>query len=55
MAQEGYYWIEKKTTNIVDLLKEYQDVFSWDYKDINGLVEETREMKIELIPGEKPI
>jgi hypothetical protein len=28
MARVGDYWTEKETTNIVDLLKEYQDVFS---------------------------
>jgi hypothetical protein len=26
-----------------------------DYKELKGLVEEMGEMKIELIPGEKPI
>jgi hypothetical protein len=41
--------------DIVDLLKEYQDVFSQDYKYLKGLVAEMGEMKIELIPGEKPI
>jgi hypothetical protein len=55
MAQVGDYYTEKETTNIVYLLKEYQDVFDRDYKYLKGLVEEMREMKIELIPGEKPI
>jgi hypothetical protein len=45
----------KKIVDIVNLLKEYQDVFSRDYKDLKGLVEEMGEMKIELIPGENPI
>jgi hypothetical protein len=51
----GDYWTDKKTTDIVNLLKEYQDVFAHDYKDLKGLVEEMGEMNIELIPGEKPI
>jgi hypothetical protein len=36
MARVGDYWSEKKTTDIVDLLREYQDVFSQDYKDLKG-------------------
>jgi hypothetical protein len=28
MARVGDYWTEKETTDIVDLLKEYQDVFA---------------------------
>jgi hypothetical protein len=55
MVRIGDYWSDKKTTDIVNLLKEYQDVFGCDYKDLKGLVEEMGEMKIELIPREKPI
>lgn len=51
MVQVGDYWSEKQTTDIVDLLKEYQDVFARDYKDLKGLVAEMGEMKIELIAG----
>jgi ribosomal protein S17E len=39
----------------VSLIKEYQDVFARDYKDLKGLVEEMSEMNIELIPEEYPI
>jgi hypothetical protein len=55
MARIGDYWSDKKTMEIVDLLKEYQDVFARDYKDLKGLVQEMGEMKIDLIPGAKPI
>lgn len=55
MAQVSDYWTEKETVDIEDLLKEYQDVFARDYKDLKGLVEEMGEMKIELIPRAKPI
>jgi hypothetical protein len=55
MVRVGDYWSEKQTTDIVDLLKEYQDVFSRDYKYLKGLVAEMGEMKIELISGENPI
>ena len=55
MVRVGDYWSDKETTDIISLLKEYQDVFTRDYKDVKGLVEEMDEMKIELIPGAKPI
>ena len=55
MVRVGDYRSEKQTVDIVDLLKEYQDVFSRDYKYLKGLVAEMGEMKIELISGEKPI
>ena len=50
MARINDYWSEQQTTKIVDLLKEYQDVFARDYKDLKGLVEEMGEMKIDLLP-----
>jgi hypothetical protein len=47
--------MDKQIVDIVNLLKEYQDIFSREYKDLKGLVEEMGGMKIELIPGENPI
>jgi hypothetical protein len=55
MARIGDYWSDKQTTKIVDLLREYQDVFAHDYKYLKGLVQEMGEMKIDLIPGANPI
>jgi hypothetical protein len=55
MARIVDYWSDKQTMEIVDLLKEYQDVFEFDYKDLKGSVQEMGEMKIELIPSAKPI
>ena len=55
MAKIGDYWSKQQTTEIVDLLKEYQDVFARDYKDLKGLVEEMGEMKIDLLPEVIPI
>ena len=34
MARIGDYWSQQQTLEIVDLLKEYQDVFARDYKDM---------------------
>lgn len=55
MVWIGDYWYDNKTTNIVNLLKEYQDNFVCDYKDLKELVEEMGKMKIEFIPRAKPI
>jgi hypothetical protein len=55
MAIIGDYWSDKQTMEIVDLLKEYQDVFACYYNNLKGLVQEMDEMKIDLIPGAKPI
>ena len=37
------------------MLKEYQDVFARDYKDLKGLVKEMGEMNIDLLPGAIPV
>jgi hypothetical protein len=55
MSWVGDCWLEKQIVNIVNLLKEYQYVFTWHYKYLKGIVEEMGEMKIELIPRENPI
>lgn len=55
LAKRGSFWSEEKTTKIVNLLKEYQDVFVRDYKDLKGLVQEMGEMKINILSDEKPI
>ena len=50
MAKIGDYWSEEQMTEIVNLLKEFQDVFARDYKDLKGLVHEMGEMKIDIKP-----
>ena len=47
MARIGDYWFDQQTTEIIDLLKEYQDVFARDYKDLKGLLQEMGEVKID--------
>jgi hypothetical protein len=54
MVRIDDYWSNKQTTEIVDLLREYQDVFAHDYKYIKGTVEEMGGIKIDLISGVKP-
>ena len=55
IAKIGDYWTEAQTTKIVNLLKEFQDVFDRDYKDLKGLVHEMGEMKIEIKPDVRPV
>lgn len=55
MARIRDYWSEQQTTEIVELFKEYQDVFARDYKYLKGLVEEMGEMKINLLPEVTPM
>ena len=38
IAKIGDYWNEHQTTEIINLLREFQDVFARDYKDLKGLV-----------------
>ena len=55
MEKIGDYWSEEQTTKIVNLLKEFQDVFTRDYKYLKGLVHEMGEMKIDIKPDLRPI
>ena len=55
MARIGDYLSDQQTTQIIDLLKEYQYVFARDYKDLKGLIEEIGEIKIDLLPEGTPI
>ena len=55
ISRIGDYWSDQQTIEIIDLLKEYQDVFARDYNDLKGLVEEMREMKIDLLLEASPI
>ena len=48
MAKIGDYKSEERTTEIVKLLKEFQDVFARDYRDIKGLFHEMGEMNINI-------
>ena len=55
MAKIGDYWSEEQTTEIVNLLKEFQDVFAQDYKDLKGLVVEMGEMNMDIKPDAQPV
>ena len=55
MAKIGDYWSEEQTTEMVNLLKEFQDVFTRDYKYLKGIVHEMGEMKIDIKPNVQPV
>ena len=39
----------------MNLLREFQDVFARDYKELKGLVQEMGEMKIDTKPDVQPV
>ena len=55
MENIGDYWSEEQTTEIIDLLNEFQDVFAQDYKDLKGLVAKMSEMKLEIKPDSRSV
>ena len=44
LAKIEYYWTWEQIVEIVNLLKEYHDVFARDYKYLKGIIEEMEEM-----------
>ena len=52
MKKIGDYQNEEQTTEIVNLLKEFDYISAWDYKYLKGLVQEIREMKIDIKPDQ---
>ena len=55
MEKISDYWNREQTIKIINLLKEFQDVFPRYYKKLKGLVQEMGEMKIDIEPDEKPV
>ena len=55
MARISDCWSEEQMFEIVNLLKEFQDVFASDYKDLKGIVHEMGEMKIDINLDARPI
>ena len=47
MEKIGNYWSEEQTSEIVNLLKQLQDVLARVYKDLKGLLHEMGEMNID--------
>lgn len=48
MATIGDYWDEEKVNQVVDLLKEYQDIFLMSFSKMKGILGELGEMHIKL-------
>ena len=47
--------LEEKKRRLIALLKEYKDVFAWDYKDMSGLDPEVLTHKLNVDPKTKPV
>ena len=55
MATIGDYWDEETISQVVDLLKEYQDIFPTSFSKMKGIAWELGEMHIQLKPDAKPV
>ena len=54
-ANIGDYWDKETVAKITDLLHELQDLFSTNFKEMNGMVGDLGEMKIPLKPDARLI
>jgi hypothetical protein len=48
MAIIGEYWDKKTITQVIDLLKEHEDLFPWSFYEMKGIVGSLGAMKIQL-------
>lgn len=48
LAIIGDYWDDETVNRVVDLLKEYQDIFPTTFSEMKGIAGELGEMKIQL-------
>ena len=55
MATVGYYWDEETVSQVVDLLKEYKDIFPNKFLEMKGITRDLGEMKIQLKLDMKPV
>ena len=51
----GDYWDDETVGKIIDLLHEFQDLFSTKISEMKGIVGDLGEMKITLKPDAKPV
>lgn len=54
-ATIGDYWDEETLTQVVDLLREYQDLFPNTFFEMKGIARELGEMKIPLKLNTNPL
>lgn len=55
IASIGDYWDEKTISEVVTLVREYEDLFPQSFTKMKGIKGEVEEMKIALKPHAKPI
>jgi hypothetical protein len=55
MANIGDYWDEKAMERIIELLREYSDLFPTNFTEMKGIAGELGEMNIPLKPEARPI
>jgi hypothetical protein len=55
MANIGDYWDEQTLESIIELLREYTDLFPTTFTEMKGIAGELGEKKIPLRPDVRPI
>jgi hypothetical protein len=55
MASIGDYWDEPTVEIIIELLREYNDLFPTTFREMKGIAGELGELKIPLRPKVRPI
>lgn len=55
MVKKGLNLTTEETTQLIQTLKEYRDVFACSYKDMPRIDPEIAEHTIPLFPGVKPV
>jgi hypothetical protein len=51
----GDYWDKEMVTQVVDILKEYEDLFPWRFSKMKGIAGSLGAMKIQLKPNAKMV
>jgi len=55
MVVIGNYWDKETVTQVVDLLKEYEDIFPRRFLEMKGITRSLWDMKFQLKPDAKPM
>ena len=55
IANIGYYWYNETMEKIIELLHEYNDLFTTNSFEMKGVAGELGEMKIPLRPEARPV
>jgi hypothetical protein len=55
MVDIGYYWDKVMITQVVYLLKEYEDLLPWIFYEMKGIIGLLGAINVQLKPNNKPV